>query len=298
MDLNSLMLFVEVARQGSFAGVARDRGIDPSSVSRIIAGLEAHLGTRLFQRTSRVMTLTEAGELYLQRLPAVIDELARLRDEAVSTQTGPVGVLRLTASVAFGQMCLVPLLPTFRAAFPRLNLDLHLTDANLDLVADRIDLAIRLGPSVRADVIGVRLRPTRYRVVASPDWVTTEGAPKEPAAMTGCSCLLLALPAFRTRWIFRRGDHSEDVPVSGQFVISNPLALRQAVVNGLGPALLADWLIADDLSAGRLVDLFPDHDVTATTFDTAAWLLYPSRDYLPRKTRNAISFFRKALRQD
>ncbi len=297
MDLQDLSLFVEVARQGSFAAVARDRGIDPSSVSRSIAGLEARLGLRLFQRTSRQMVLTEAGELYLARLPGVIDEMERLRDEAASLRSGPVGTIRLTASVAFGQVCLLPLLPAFSAAFPRLKLELILRDANLDLVAERIDLAIRLGPSVRADVIGVKLMQTRYRAVASPEYLAAAGAPMQPSDLALRPCLLLSLTGFRSRWVFRSKGVQEDVPVAGQFILSNPLAVRAGVLAGLGPALLADWVIDRDLSAGRLVDLFPDHEVTATTFDTAAWLLYPSRAYLPRKTRSVIDFLRASFRK-
>jgi DNA-binding transcriptional LysR family regulator len=295
MDLQDLSLFMVVARQGSFAAVARDRGIDPSSVSRSIAGLEASLGARLFQRTSRRMVLTEAGELYLARLPSVIEELERLRDEAASLRSGPVGTIRLTASVAFGHTCLLPLLPAFEASFPRLKLELLLTDSNLDLVADRIDLAIRLGPSVRADLIGVRLMPTRYRVVASPAYLTNRGGLTQPSDLADRQCLLLGLTDFRSRWVFRTAVGDKDVAVSGQFVISNPLALRAAAVAGLGPALLVDWLIEGDLRNGGLEDLFPDHEVTATTFDTAAWLLYPSRAYLPRKTRSVIDFLRANL---
>ena len=297
MDLNALSLFLDVAAKGSFAAVARDRAIDPSSVSRAIASLEASLGARLFQRSSRVMALTEAGELYRARLPSVIEDLARLRDEAASLRSDPVGVLRLTASVAFGERCLMPLLPAFRDAFPRLKLEMLLSDGNLDLVAERIDLAVRLGPSVRADVIGVRLMATRYQVVASPDYLAAEGAPETPVALRDRPCLLLSLPEFRTRWIFRGRGGEEAIAVGGQFVISSPLALRTGALEGLGPALLPDWLIGADMAAGRLVDLFPAYTVTATTFDTAAWLLYPSREYMPRKTRSAIAFFVAQFRQ-
>lgn len=295
MDLHDLTLFIAVARQGSFAAVARDQGIDPSSVSRSIAGLEAGLGVRLFQRTSRRMVLTEAGELYLSRLPSLVEELERLRDEAASLRSGPIGAVRLTASVAFGQSCLLPFLPAFRTAFPNLKLELLLTDSNLDLVADRIDLAIRLGPSVRADVIGARLMATRYRVVASPAYLAAEGSVSHPSDLTERQCLLLGLTNFRSRWVFRDAVGEQDVAVAGQFVISNPLALHAASLAGLGPALLVDWLIADDLANGRLVDVFPEYEVTATTFDTAAWILYPSRAYLPRKTRSVIDFLRDSF---
>lgn len=296
METDAANTFIAVARQGSFAAVARARGVDPSNISRAIAALEASLGARLFQRSSRRMVLTEAGELYLSRLPGVIEELSRLRDEAASLRADPMGVLRLTASVAFAEMCLVPLLPAFRTAFPMVTLELVLTDSNLDLLAERIDLAIRLGPSVRADVIGVKLRPTRYRVVASPGYLLAEGSPVRPANLATRSCLLLSLTDFRSRWVFRSAREEEQVPVTGPFYISSPLALRGAALIGLGPALLADWLVDEDILQGRLVDLFPAFDVTATTFDTAAWLLYPSRSYLPRKTRLAIDFLLSRFR--
>lgn len=296
MQLDALALFVAAARAGSFAAVARDRGLDPSAVSRAVAGLEASLGTRLLQRSTRAMVPTEAGEMLLAGLPPVLEELARLRDEVASSRAGPVGTLRLTASVAFGQVVLLPHLRAFREAFPRLRLDLLLTDRNLDLVADRIDLAVRLGPSHRADVAGVRLMPTRYRVVAAPAWVAQEAVLQAPADLSARDCLLLDLPDYRTRWIFRDDQGRSDVPVRGSLVISSPLALRHAALDGLGPALLADWLVRSDLDQGGLVDLFPEHEVTATAFDTAAWLLYPTRVHLPRKTRSAMSFLRDRLK--
>lgn len=294
MDIASLDLFLHVARQRSFAAVARDRGVDPTSISRAIAALEARLGVRLFERTTRAMVLTPAGELYLSRLPTMVEDFERLADEARSMRTDPVGTLRLTASVAFGEHCLAPLLPAFRDAFPRLRLELLLTDANLDLVADRIDLAIRLGPGHRGDVEAVRLFDTRYRVVASPQHVRDHPLGR-PSDLADRSCLLLALPAFRSRWIFRDAIGTQEVPVSGDVIASSVLMLRAAALRGLGPALLADWLIEADLREGRLIDLFPDHEVTATGFETAAWLLYPSRDYLPQKTRRALEFLQRSF---
>lgn len=296
MDVNLLHLFVDVAQRGSFSAVARDRSIDPSSVSRSIAALEAELGVRLFQRTSRTLALTEGGDAYLARVAPLLEELELARDEAVVTLTDPVGALRLTTSVAFGQTRVVPLLGDFTRAFPRLDLELIMSDANLDLVADRIDLAIRLAPSYRADVIGIKLMATRYRVVASPGYLDREGSPGHPDDLTRRDCLRFALPEYRTRWLFRQANAVMEVPVRGRLLMSNALALRSAALAGVGPALLADWLIREDLEAGTLVDLFPAFEVTATAFETAAWLLYPSRDRLPQKVRVAIDWLRMRIR--
>ncbi len=296
MNLSELYLFLDVARRGSFAAVARDRDIDASSVSRGIAALEDDLGVRLFHRTTRSMTLTEAGEVYLERVSSVLDHLAQASDEIASLSGEAVGAIRITASLAFGEARLSPLLPKFRQKFPRLSLDLVLTDRNLDLVAERVDLAIRLGPGYGAEVIGAKLFDTRYRVVASSEHLHTIGLPAHPRDLAGRSCLLLALPDFRSRWLFRQGREVIEVPVRGDVVISSPLAIRSAARAGLGPALLANWLVDEDIAAGRFIDLFPDYDAAATSFDTAAWILYPSRSFLPHKVRSVIDFLKSELR--
>jgi DNA-binding transcriptional LysR family regulator len=295
MDLDALRLFSDVARRGSFAAVARERDIDASAVSRGVAALESELGVRLLQRTTRSMILTEAGEIYLSRISGLIDELDQARDEVAASKSEPVGIVRLTASLTFGQVCLAPLLPAFRAAFPRLRLELILSDQNLDLFAERIDLALRLGPTYRADVIGVKLFPTRYLVVASPDYLAKLGTPSAPQELSSRNCLLFSLPDFRSRWLFRHNGRTEEVPISGDLVISNALLLRSAALQGLGPALLADWTVAEDIQSRRLVELFPGYDAAATSFDTSAWLLYPSRSHLPFKVRATIDFLRRNL---
>lgn len=296
MDFEAVDLFLEVARRGSFAETARTRGVDPSSISRTIAGIETELGVRLFQRTTRRFALTEAGALWRARMEPLMEEVRRATAEASNTRAAPEGRLRLTASVALGVRRIAPLLPAFRKAFPALALDCQFTDANLDLVAERIDLAIRLAPAIEGDLVATRLFNTRYHVVASPHYLKTAPPLRAPDDLAGHRCLLLALPAFRARWLFKDAQGSvEEVAVDGDVVISSPLALRTAALAGLGPALLADLIIDEDLAAGRLVDLFPKHRAAATTFDTGAWAVYPSRAYLPGKVRAAIDFFRKEL---
>lgn len=298
MDIDTLRTFVQVARRGSFAVVARDRGTDPSSVSRTIASLEDELRVRLLQRSTRRMTLTEAGAKYLARVEPLLEELDQARDEALAISARPIGTIRLTASVAFGQKCIAPLLPKLRAAFPDLGVDLFLTDANLDLVSEGVDLAIRLGPSQDSALIGVKLLDTRYRVCVSPAYLKNcrqQKRPlKMPADLAAHSCLLLNLPDYRSRWLFRDASGTiTPVAVRGDVLISSPLVLLTCALDGMGPALLADWLAKEALSGGKLIDPFPDYAVTATNFETAAWLLYPSRTYLPTKVRIVIDFLRK-----
>lgn len=296
MELDTLRIFVEVARRGGVAAVARERDVEPSSISRAVAGLEERLGTRLFQRTTRQVALTEAGEIYLSRVEPLVEELERAGEDAMAATAGPAGTLRITTSVAFGHMKLVPLLPALKSAYPALRLDLLLTDANLDLVAERIDLAIRLAPRVEGDFVAARLLRTRYHVCATPNYLKAAAPLEVPEHLSQHRCLLSALPDFRSRWKFRSASGEiREVPVSGDLFTTNALALRECALAGMAPALLPDWLIGADLAAGRLVDPFPLECTTATDFETGAWLVYPSRTWLPTKVRAAIEFIRGRL---
>lgn len=295
MDFEELQLFLEVARRGSFAAVARDRNADPSAVSRAIAGLEARLGLRLFQRSTRQMQLTEAGSLYRMRIEPLLDELAAAADIARASQKGVTGTLRLSSSVAFGVRQIAPLLPLLAERYPALRFECQFTDAVLDLVEQRIDLAIRLGPGAQADYVQTRLADTRYHVVASHAWAEAHPV-QDPAGLCHRNCLCMDLPGFRDRWQFRDPyGQVSNVAVSGAFLISAPLAILGLAQAGAGPALLPDWLVGEDIRTGALVDLFPDHVAAAGSFDSAVWAIYPSRSYLPAKVRVVIDFLRERL---
>jgi DNA-binding transcriptional LysR family regulator len=297
MDISALELFSEIARLGSFAAAAKARGMEPSSASRIIANLEASLGFRLFQRSTRKLALSEAGGLYHARVVNLLAGLESAREEARALHEGPSGTLRMTSSVAFGARMIVPLLGEFRALYPAVDFELLFTDDNVDLIEERIDLAARLAPSYRGDVVGVRALTTRYRVVATRGYLAGAPPVARPADLEAHRCLRFSLPPFRGRWRYRATGATDvgEAAVSGDIVISNALALYSAALNGLGPALLPDWLIAGDLARGDLIDIWPGYDWAATDFSTAAWLLYPSRQQLPPKTRVAIDFFRARL---
>jgi DNA-binding transcriptional LysR family regulator len=296
MDTELLKTMMLVAQHGSLASAARVMAVDPSSVSRAVANAEAALGLRLFQRTTRSLTITEDGEIYLRRIAPLLEELDAAREAATKAQRGPSGTLKMTASVAFAHECIVPHLSAFHARYPEISIELLPTDATLDIAAEGIDLAIRLAAAPSGDLISTRLLRTRYVVCASPDYLARHPPIRAPADLADHECLRFALPEFRTRWRFRSdGVEPFEVPVSGRTIIANALSLCRLAVEGLGPVLLADWLVERDIAAGLLVDLFPDHDCTATEFDTGAWALYPSRSFLPRKVRAMIDFLREAL---
>jgi len=297
MDLTLLYTFADVVRRGSFAAVARDRDTDASSISRAIAALEGALGVRLFQRTTRRLALTEAGSAYYERVVPLLEGLAAASAEVADLGDQPLGTVRVTASVAFGQRVVVPMLPDFLARHSGLGIDLVLTDTVLDVVGERIDVAIRLGTLPDSDLVATKLAAVTYRVVATPAYLSARGLPASPADLAAHECLRFGIPGFRRSWRFRQGmGEVHDVPVSGRVVISNGLALQSCALAGLGVALLPCWLVDDMVRAGQLVDIFPRWEVSGADFATAVWLVFPTRAYVPRKTRAFVGALQKWMR--
>lgn len=320
MDVTALTLFVDVVRRGSFAAVARERGVDPSSVSRAVAALEAELGLRLFQRTTRRLAPTEAGAAYFARVEPLVEELDAARLQAADAARRPTGTLRVSAPVSFALLNLVPLLPAFAACYPEVAVDLVLADARLDLVEERLDAAVRLGTlpdlGLGDAVVVRRLAPMVFRACASPTYLARRGRPAVPADLAAHDCLALDVVGFTDRWRFRGPDGTPTtVRARGPLRTSNALALKAAALAGLGVIVQARWIVGRELRDGTLVDLFPDHAVTAAapggepaadrvagsaTGDDAdgeasAWLVYPTRAYVPRKVRAFVDHVVRAF---
>lgn len=295
MSVDDIVLLQQIAEAQSFAAVARLRDTDPSLISRQVARIEEGLGIRVFQRSTRALSVSEAGAAYLARIDTIPGQIEEARQFALGAASRIEGTLRVTASHAFTQLKLVPLLPKLRASHPLLRLNLAVSDANLDLHAEGIDLAFRLGPEVSGDHVVSRLKDVTYRIVASKDWCTRNEV-KAPADLTKVQVLSFALPGFRSHWLFTDGAGREtEVAVTPLLETSSALVLRQLALDGVGPSLLADWCIDADIDAGTLIDLFADHAVSVGSATPAVWIVYPSRSHLPLKTRAAIDFFRHHL---
>lgn len=292
MNVATLKTFAQMARALNFAAVAEQRGVNASSISRQIAELERQLGVRLFHRTTRTVRLTEAGLLFLHKIEPALAAMDDARDSLRAQTQQPTGTLKITASTALGQTVLMPLIHGFQQTYPAINLELVFTDQTVDLITEQIDLAIRLGSAISGDLITAKWFDFTYKICASPAYLSRHGLPATPSDLIRHHCLQYALPAFRNIWLFRQNGQTEDIAIKGSLTLSSPLSLRTAAEHGLGPALLADWLAAEPLANGKLIDLYPDHDVSAQDFERAAWFVYPSRHYLPQKTRLMIDHLR------
>ena len=292
MDLDALRTFVAVVRRGSFAAVARDQGVDPSSVSRSVARLEDELGVRLLHRTTRRLTPTEAGGVYAARVGPVVEELDAAAARAADAAAGLTGTLRVAGPVSFALLNVVPVLPAFAAQHPALSFDLILTDAPVDLVAERVDVALQLGPLADSSLVARRLATLEARAVAAPAYLARRGHPLTPADLAGHDGLHLDVPGFSETWRFRDPEGFETaVAVPAQLQTSNAVALKACAVAGMGVTVQGRWIVGRELRRGDLIDLFPEHEATAATFGgPSVWVVYPTRRYVPAKVRAFVAF--------
>jgi DNA-binding transcriptional LysR family regulator len=250
--LERMETFVRVVEGGSLSAAARARGLSLAAVSRQLASLEAELGTPLVVRTTRRLRVTEAGQRWYGHCVQILEQLRRARDE-IRGDAPLRGRLVVSAPVTLGTALLLPRLPALVHAHPELQLELRLEDRLVELVADAVDVAVRGGvtPPDSPGLVARRWLEFRRVVVASPAYVAARGAPSGPAALSGHRCLLQG-PL--DRW--QLGE--EDVQVCGPVVCSAPLALKELALQGLGLALLPEWLVPAELASGALVRVLPD----------------------------------------
>jgi len=291
MELETLQFLIDAQRLGSFAAVAREHDRAPSSVSRAIAGLEEALGFVVFQRGTRALQLTEAGQVYLDRIEPLVAELTGAHLAAGDVGGEVTGRLRITAPVTFGQLNLVPLIPEFSRHYPDLSLDVLLTDATVDIEGERFDAALRLGVLAESSLAARKLCAMNLMVCASPEYARRAGRPEHPDALAEHSCLLLPFAGYRDRWRYRLPSGEEGmVTVTGSCTISNVRALASCAEAGMGVVMLPSWAVVPAIRAGSLENLFPNTAFTASDFDAGVWLVYARGRYLPRKTRVLIDY--------
>ena len=298
MTLETLKIFVEVVEKGNFANVARDRNIAPSSVSRTITKLEEELGLRLFQRTTRKLQPTEAGMIYYQRVAVIIQDLETANAMAVDMSKNPTGTLKVTASTVFSQQKIIPLLPEFCDRYPSLKISMLLRDSYVDLIAENIDIAIRLGTLEDSSYGFQKLRSLKFYICASREYLEKYGVPEQPEDLTDHNCLLFPRRINNFKWLFKDPDnHITEIEITGKYLLTNSDAIKQCTIASMGISLLPDWLIENEVRSGSLVTLFTDYEVTATDYYSGIWLLYPSREYMPLKTKVFMEFLQEKIGQ-
>jgi LysR family transcriptional regulator, regulator for bpeEF and oprC len=247
--------FVALVEADSFSAAARHAGVAQSTMSKHLAALETHLGVRLFHRTTRRRALTDEGAHYFEQARRIIDAVD-LADHSVSTARVSEGVIRITLPLTLARARVIAMLGDFMAAHPGIRIDLRISDHALNLVADHIDVALRVGRLVDSSLVARNIGVARRMLVASPAYLIRAGTPKTPADLAGHNCLGYSLLASGPLWTF--GAHGS-VKVAGTLMADSPDALAAAALAGIGIVANATWLFEDDLAAGRLVPVLADY---------------------------------------
>ncbi|WP_455281493.1 LysR family transcriptional regulator [Cupriavidus necator] len=291
-DLNDVALFVNVVRAGSFAEAARRLGIPPNTASRHIRQLEEGLGLRLMQRSTRRLSLTEAGETFYARCADQVEALAQAADELSDKSGLPRGRVRVAAPADFINLTdTMAWVSEFLAIYPDVRLEFLLSDLRADLIGEAIDVAFRGGKTLEPTLIARPLVHYRLTLVASPAYLAARGTPDSVDALANHDCISQPQPAGRTLWRIDGPEGASEVHVSGRFRASTMKAQLDAALAHLGIALLPTLVTARYIGAGKLIEVLPGHGVEGFGF----YLVYSSRRQLPRAVGAFIDFAIKAL---
>jgi DNA-binding transcriptional LysR family regulator len=297
--LLALKMFVQSVDSKGFSSAARQLNLATSSVTRMIDRLEDDLGAVLLNRTTRQVTLTDVGGAYYLKTRDILNAMADA-DESVSDRGEvPAGELRISVPVAFGHRLIAPHICALLERFPMLILDMTLSDDIVDLLAERIDLSIRLGsPAAMEAVVSRRIGSFRRRVVASAEYLNARGFPDQPMGLIQHDCMCFSYGTSQQVWTFADKGQETRVPVDGQFKSNNAEILREVVLAGSGVALLPDWLVDDDIDSGRLTALFDAFVVNPNSSSSAISALYLPNHRGSKRINTFIDFLTELLGSD
>ena len=252
-------MFAKVAEEGSFAAAARVMGVSVPTVSRAVARLEERLGGRLFNRTSRQLSLTEFGASMALKAGEIYRQAEEVESEAQELSVQPRGQVRIAIPMSFGLRWVAPLLPQLMRQYPELSVDLHLSDASVDLIAEGFDAALRIAVMPDSSLVARRICDVTQYLVASPGYLQAHGAPSHPRELASRTCLSYAYRARSQVWRFTHDDGSaEDVAPNGPLRVTNSDALLPVLLEGLAIAELPEFIASEYLADGRLVVVLPE----------------------------------------
>ncbi|MDX3927753.1 MAG: LysR substrate-binding domain-containing protein [Shinella sp.] len=294
--LANLESFVRSAESGSFSGAARRLALTPAAVSRNVATLERNLGTRLFQRSTRKLTLTEEGERFLESIRGSLEGLQSAISAMAGEGGGPSGVLKVSLSPTFGMIHILPLLPSFLARYPAIRPEWHFENRPVDLIAEGYDAAIGGGFELSPGVVSRSLAPAHLIAVASPDYMEGRPPPADPEALEGYGGIVMrSSRTGRIRsWTMHEGKGSEmPARLCETVVVNDPAAMAGAAVAGLGVTIISVPDALPYLESGRLVRLLPDWHADVGSIS----IYYASRTLLAAKTRVFVDFIVEAFRR-
>lgn len=286
--LRSIDMFVRAVETGNLSRAAEALQLSPAAVSRGVAELEAHLGIRLLQRSSRRLALTEGGQAFYERAKQILQDLEEAEAVAAATTTQPTGTLKVNAPLTFGIRHLAPLWPRFVASYPAIRLDLSLSDQVVDVLEGGYDLVVRIARLQSTSLVARKLAATRMILCAAPAYLAEHGEPQSPAQLSRHRCLGYSYWTSHDEWEFTAPDGAERirVRVDSPFRANNGDSLREAALAGVGIALQPSFLVGADVARGELVELLPGY----RSLELGIYALMPTRKHLPTKVRVLVDF--------
>ena len=284
-------MFVRVVEAGSFSAAARDLIMGQPAVSKTIASLEDRLGVRLLTRSTRKLSPTEAGTAFYERAIRAIGEANEAEAAAQGAGAGLEGRLRVSAPVTFSRLHLVPKLGSFLDAHPKVQLDLVMDDRVVDLVAENIDAALRLGVLTDSALKARKLGQAERLVVATPAYLSRRGVPRTPADLLEHDSIIYGQSSGGREWLFRRGTSETSVYLKARLKLSAAEGVREAVLAGQGFAIASRWMFAPELKSGEVVSVLDEWTLPAMDL----WVIYPSGRLTSAKARAFIKWFEKII---
>ena len=286
--LAAMQVFVQVVDTGGLSAAGRTLGLAPSSISRRIGELEEMLGVRLLHRTTRRLSLTEAGETYYERSQAIVDAVTEANLAVTQGRAAPSGLLRVTVPASIARLQISPAIAVFQAQHPAVRVAVSVTDRLADIVGEGLDMAIRVGELEDSSMIARKVGAARRLVCGAPSYLKRAGRPEHPSDLSGHACL-----AFRTHpgtnlWHFADGESLTEIRAKGPFTADDGGTLVAAACAGLGLVLVPEWLVGPEIVQGRLVIVLTDY--TPAPAHTPIYAMYPPGPHIPPKVRAFIDF--------
>ncbi|HEX6297310.1 MAG TPA: LysR family transcriptional regulator [Burkholderiales bacterium] len=289
-----MTIFARVVGAGSLSAAARELGLSPALVSRRLAALESRLGARLINRTTRSLHLTDDGATYYEACARVLADIEEADATVSAGRVEPRGTLRVALPASFGHQHIAPLIPRFAERYPQIQLALSLSDRTVNLIEEGFDLAVRIAHLEDSSLTARRLAPNRRVVCASPGYLARHGTPRTPDELARHNCLTTT--DFAMNWDYKGPDNKPgSVRVTGRYSCDNWEVLREWALAGLGIALKSTWDVHRLLVDGSLVEVCPGYTFHS---DVAIYAVYPSRRFLPAKTRVFIDFLAESFGPD
>src|ERR1051325_10647169 len=289
--LQEMSVFSKVVTSGSLSAAGRELSLSPAVISRRLAALEARLGVRLINRTTRSLSLTVEGTRYYDACTRLLGEIAEADAEVSAGRVEPQGALKVALPASFGHQHVAPLVPRFAARYPKVQLALSLSDRTVDVMAEGFDVAVCIADLHDSSLAARKLAPNRRVVCARPEHLAAHGTPRSPAELASHNCLITR--EFASTWDYKAPDgRAGSVRVQGRYVCDNWEVLREWALAGLGIALKSTWDVHRHLADGSLVPLLPGYIFHS---DVAIYAVYPHRRLLPAKTRVFIEFLAQSF---